>query len=102
MSDREMSENLLEISTKDLLEKFGEGSHKPGSGSAAAFQGLLSAKLIRTVIDLTNAPKRRSQYAGMLPELLEIAKRIDQNIFPALEGIFIEDSIQFGRAIEAR
>src|SRR5690606_19712445 len=74
----------------------------PGSGSAAAFQGLLSAKLIRTVIDLTNAPKRRSQYAGMLPELLEIAKRIDQNIFPALEGIFIEDSIQFGRAIEAR
>jgi formiminotetrahydrofolate cyclodeaminase len=33
---------------KDLM-KFGAGNHKPGSGSAAAFQGMVSAKLISTV-----------------------------------------------------
>jgi len=44
---------LIELSTEELLKKFGSGKHKPGSGSAAAFQGMLSAKLIHTVIDLT-------------------------------------------------
>lgn len=42
--------NLIDYSAKELLEKFGAGNHKPGSGSAAAFQGLLSAQLIRTFI----------------------------------------------------
>lgn len=97
-----MNEDLLEISTKQLLKKFGAGNHKPGSGSAAAFQGLLSAQLIRTVIDLTNDPKRRSEYAEALPELLRIAERIDRSIYPALEKIFNEDSVQFDRVIRAR
>nr|WP_259069123.1 cyclodeaminase/cyclohydrolase family protein [Mucilaginibacter sp. X4EP1]MCS3814511.1 formiminotetrahydrofolate cyclodeaminase [Mucilaginibacter sp. X4EP1] len=44
---------LIEYTTEELLQKFGSGEHKPGSGSAAAFQGLLSAQLILTVIDLS-------------------------------------------------
>ncbi|MBU2269497.1 MAG: cyclodeaminase/cyclohydrolase family protein, partial [Bacteroidetes bacterium] len=55
--------NLLAITAEELLEKFGSGGHKPGSGSAAALQGMLSAKLLITVISLTNEPKRREKYS---------------------------------------
>jgi hypothetical protein len=37
-----MTEKLTEIATGKLLEKFGAGDHKPGSGSASALQGMLS------------------------------------------------------------
>ena len=50
--------NKLELPAAELLEKFGKGSHVPGSGSAAAFQGMLSAQLILTVISLTLDKKR--------------------------------------------
>lgn len=57
-----MDIDLLNVTTEKLLEKFGAGNHKPGSGSAAAFQGMLSAKLLVTVISLTNELKRRDNY----------------------------------------
>ena len=94
-----MGRKLLELSTGKLLEEFGKGGHKPGSGSAAAFQGLLSAQLIRTVISLTNEEKRKRQYSEWLPELLKINSEIETQIYPALERLCEEDSIQFGKHI---
>lgn len=47
-------EDLLSLETRDLLKKFGAGSHKPGSGSAAALLGLLAIKLCQTVAALTS------------------------------------------------
>ena len=38
--------SLLEGTVNNLMTKFGAGNHKPGSGSAAAFQCMVSAKLI--------------------------------------------------------
>ena len=35
-------DELLKRSAEELLEKFGKGEHIPGSGSAAAFQGMLA------------------------------------------------------------
>lgn len=97
-----MDEKLLDLPAKELLRKFGSGNHKPGSGSAAALQGMLSAQLVRTVIDLTNDEKRRAKYTHSLPELLQIYKDIDDRIYPQLERLFQEDSTQFGKAIELR
>ena len=97
-----MDVKLLELPTKELLRKFGSGNHKPGSGSAAALQGMLSAQLIRTVIELTNDEKRRSKYVQTLPQLLHIYKDIEDRIYPQLERLFQEDSTQFGKAIELR
>jgi len=94
-----MDGKLLELHTNELLKKFGMGNHKPGSGSAAAFQGLLSAQLIRTVISLTNDEKRRKHYLEWLPELLKINSEIETRIYPALERLCEEDSIQFGKYI---
>lgn len=97
-----MKINLLEITTDELLEKFGAGKHKPGSGSAAALQGMISSKLLTTVISLTNMPKRQKRYQKVLPVLLEMDSKIRNNIFPELTRLFQEDAIQFDKAITTR
>lgn len=97
-----MQINLLEITTDELLEKFGAGSHKPGSGSAAAFQGMLSAKLLVTVISLTTDIKRRSKYKEAYPKLVKMDTDIQERIFPELTRLFNDDAIQFGKTINAR
>lgn len=97
-----MDIDLLQVTTSELLEKFGAGNHKPGSGSAAAFQGMLSAKLLVTVISLTNEDKRKESYKNVLPELLKMDEEIHNKIFPQLKRFFQEDAIQFGKTIQAR
>jgi len=93
---------LLDITTQELLEKFGAGNHKPGSGSAAAFQGMIAAKLLVTVISLTNDEKRRRNYSKSLPRLLEIGEEIQNRIFPELTRLFEVDSVQFDKTIKLR
>lgn len=104
-----MEINLLEITTDELLEKFGAGTHKPGSGSAAALQGMISSKLLTTVISLTNVPKshknylkRQKKYKKVLPTLIKMDTEIQERIFPELTRLFKEDAIQFDKAITAR
>ncbi len=87
-----MDEKYLDYPTRELLKKFGAGSHKPGSGSAAALGGMLSAQLILTVIDRT---LDKPQYAGRKTRLLEIQKVINDRIYPELENLFQKDSEQF-------
>jgi len=91
--------NLLEKTVKELLEKFGEGNHKPGSGSAAAFQGMVAAKLISTVITLTAEKKRRPLYDNFLPELFDFQQKIENEIFPKLSELFQLDSEHFDTAL---
>lgn len=97
-----MEGKLTDIAAGKLLEKFGAGSHKPGSGSASAFLGMLSAQMLRTVIDLTNDPKRIKTYSDYLPELLRIKNEIETRILPELEKLFQMDSEQFDKVITLR
>jgi formiminotetrahydrofolate cyclodeaminase len=94
-----MDGKLTDLTTGRLLEKFGAGNHKPGSGSASALQGMLSAQLLRTVIDLTEG---REAYSEYLPELLRIKSNLDSHIYPKLESLFQEDSEQFDKVIKLR
>lgn len=92
-------ENLIDLQTGILLNKFGQGNHKPGSGSAVALQGMLAAQMIRTVIDLT---KEKPAYGHTRKYLDVIVREIEDKIYPALEDLIQKDSVQFGKAIEAR
>lgn len=89
----------MEMPLRKLLEKFAAGDHKPGSGSAAALLGLISCALSRTVIALT---VDREKYASARPELQRLSKEIQEEIQPLLEDAFVQDSILFGKVIEAR
>ncbi|MFG6685039.1 cyclodeaminase/cyclohydrolase family protein [Mariniflexile sp. HNIBRBA6329] len=97
-----MSLNLLERTVNDLMEKFGAGNHKPGSGSAAAFQGMVSAKLISTVISLCADEKRKHLYSHCIFELLDFQEQIENRIYPELADKFQFDSEQFDKTINLR
>jgi formiminotetrahydrofolate cyclodeaminase len=96
-----MVEKLLDLATGKLLEKFGAGNHKPGSGSASAFQGLLAAQMLLTVIDLTDDDKRRENYWESIPKLRTIKNDI-QRLYKELESLFQLDSEQFDKVIKLR
>jgi len=97
-----MNGKLLELATNKLLEKFGAGNHKPGSGSAAAFNGMLSANLIHTVITLTTEEKHKNSYGKWFKKLHAYDQEINDRIIPELERFFEEDSIQFDKVIKLR
>ena len=89
----------LDIPTRKLLKKFGAGKHKPGSGSAAALHGLLSASLLQTVISLTlSKPRYESEYC----KFREIKEDISDRLYPLLEKLFHTDSIEFHKEIQLR
>jgi len=93
---------LLDYPSKDLLEKFGKGGHKPGSGSAAAFQGMLAAKLLNTVIAITCSDKYKEKYKEVVPELLLKEKDLTEIIYPRLEKLFQKDALLFDQVIQLR
>lgn len=90
---------LIGLPTKTLLQKFGSGGHKPGSGSAAALLGLVSCKLVQTVVTLSNG---RDAYKGVKEQLTLANQNITQDIEPFLVQAFQEDSALFDRVITAR
>lgn len=97
-----MAGKLLELETKKLLNKFGAGNHKPGSGSAAAFSGLLGANLIHTVIVLTTEEKREKNYGKWFKKIKNFDSKIISQLIPDLENLFEEDSVIFDEVIKLR
>lgn len=85
--------------TGKLLDRFGSGGHKPGSGSAAALLGLVSCKLIQTVVTLSNG---RKEYQGVKEQLTLANQSVTDEIEPILYKALQEDSIQFDLVIQAR
>ncbi|WP_052572669.1 cyclodeaminase/cyclohydrolase family protein [Haloferula sp. BvORR071] len=90
---------LLALTTGDLLERFGSGGHKPGSGSGAALVGVLSAKFIITVISLT---LEREAYQAAWAELQFLRDRIIKAHEPRLKELVQLDADQFDRVVRAR
>lgn len=94
-----MSQQLITLPTDQLLSRFGEGRHIPGSGSAAALTGLVGCKLLQTVISLSHA---RDQYQGVRAQLTLANQDLLAEIEPKLMAAVDEDSIQFEKVITAR
>lgn len=90
---------LLALSASDLLDKFGSGGHAPGSGSAAALLGLLSANLVVTVGQLT---LDRNEYLDHHKDVEAICGRIKTVLEPSLSKLFQEDAEAFDLVISAR
>lgn len=80
----------------------GAGNAHPGSGSAAAFQGMVSAKMISTVLTLTANSKSPHLYADSIGEILYFQEQIENRIYPALADLFQKDSDQFEITIATR
>jgi formiminotetrahydrofolate cyclodeaminase len=94
-----VTKDLIKTPTDKLLQKFGSGSHKPGSGSAAALLSLLSCKLIQTVGSLTS---ERASYEDVQETLSQIMSDLAAGVEPEMVELFHLDSVQFDRVITAR
>ncbi len=70
--------DYLKLPTDELLQKFGEGSHVPGSGSAAAFSGLLGVELLKTVCKLT-LTREEDKYTKVRREIEIILEKIEES-----------------------
>jgi formiminotetrahydrofolate cyclodeaminase len=94
-----MDQQLILLPTSQLLERFGAGNHVPGSGSAAAFSGILACKLSLTVIKLT---KEKEDYIAVEPQMNFIEAQIQNTLEPALFDAFQRDSDEFDKVIAVR
>ena len=91
--------SLMELPTGILLDKFGSGTHAPGSGSAAALMGILSGKLIITVGKLS---LKKEQYLNFHSAIEYINQQIERDIEPELRRLFEEDATIFDEVIRLR
>jgi formiminotetrahydrofolate cyclodeaminase len=65
--------NYLDLPANQLLEHYGSGNHLPGSGSAAAFSGLIAVEILRSACKATIAnPIYSAQKASFEYILLRI------------------------------
>ena len=92
-------QTLMALPANQLLEKFGAGSHKPGSGSAAALMGILAGKLIITVGKLS---LDRSKYSKDHSKIQYIIDRIQNDIEKELLKLFDQDAEIFDEVIKLR
>lgn len=88
---------LLDQRARKLLAKFGDGSHTPGSGCAAALMGLLSAQLILTVCKIT-----LSDMSNGPIDLRYMASEMERKFIPRLQDLFQRDADLFNLVIESR
>lgn len=90
---------LIDLPASKLLDKFGEGNHRPGSGSAASLMGILSGKLILTVCKLS---LRKPKYKARRGDFELIISKIESEIIPQLLDFFHKDADIFDAVIQAR
>lgn len=84
----------------DLLDAFGPGEpRRPAAGSAAALAGVLAAKLLTTVVELTRG---RADYAEALPRLELLDEEVRNRLEPALRQAVHEDAEAIDPVIELR
>jgi formiminotetrahydrofolate cyclodeaminase len=90
--------NFLQLPTQTLLDEFGAGRHKPGSGSAAALLGLVACKMMQTVVTVT---RRSPQYSASQAQLEFVGSILTQRHEPFFRDAVQRDSVQFDRYHQA-
>jgi dihydrofolate reductase len=99
VSRRGERESYLNLELSELLQKYGEGRHIPGSGSAAALLGLLSGRLSATVIRLSLG---KTDDRGKIRYFRYLDHQIGTRHLPELARLFEEDIHVFDKVMELR
>lgn len=91
--------NYLSKPTTELLDDLGAGNAAPGSGSAAALLGLISANMIITVCKKSlTKPECKESFS----QLRLIQEQVLDDIAPQLKVLFEKDAEQFDKVIKLR
>jgi formiminotetrahydrofolate cyclodeaminase len=92
-------DRYLSNDVNGLLRLFGSGEHIPGSGAAAALQGLLAAYLLLTVIQIA---REKEAQRHNVRTLAQFAYRVSSSLVPRLRFLFNEDIRVFGEVVPLR
>jgi formiminotetrahydrofolate cyclodeaminase len=95
----DLSSPLLSKPATELLSAFGSGKASPGSGSAAALMGILSAKLILTVCSISRNKAECKKDEAVFDIIIS---KIRDEIEPRLRHLFESDARDFDRVIALR
>ena len=95
---KEKQLSLLDRPADQLLNDFGAGKASPGSGSAAALMGLLSAKLLVTVCDKSATKPEQKNNENVLAYIKEQVQAIE----PRLVELFEKDAREFDQVVSLR
>lgn len=98
-SREDLTDSYLTLKLDDLLQKYGEGKHIPGSGSAAALQGLLAARLVATVVKITLSKNISSR---LTKQFRYIDHQIATVHLPELSRLFDNDINEFNEVYKLR
>ncbi len=91
--------DYLSLPASELLDKYGEGHHIPGSGSAAALAGLLAVELLSTVCKLTI---QKDAYLNVHEEFKFMLDRLETEFKPTLKKYFVDDIEVFDKVSKLR
>jgi dihydrofolate reductase len=98
-SRRKEADSFLHLELSELLHRYGEGRHIPGSGSAAALLGLLAARLAATVIRISYG---KSNDKDVIRRFRYIDHQISMYHLPELTRLFEEDIRTFDQVMKLR
>ena len=80
--------DFLALPTRELLERYGKGSHIPGSGSAAALSALFGIEMMKTVCKLT---LQKEKYKNEHTRMQFILDQLENKYKPQLLSLFEQD-----------
>jgi dihydrofolate reductase len=99
VSRAKLKGSYLNLELSDLLHKYGEGRHIPGSGSASALLGLIAARLLSTSINISYEHETNR-------DLIKRFRYIDHQLtvrhMPELSRLFDEDIEAFDEVMKLR
>jgi formiminotetrahydrofolate cyclodeaminase len=93
--------DFLALPATELLEKFGQGRHIPGSGSAAALSGLLAVELMKTICKLT-ITRSEEKYIAVRRDFKIILEMLETETKPKLIELFQQDITVFNEVSQLR
>ncbi|WP_395338532.1 cyclodeaminase/cyclohydrolase family protein [Ningiella sp. W23] len=92
-------EVLLNKPATELLNDFGAGRASPGSGSAAALLGILSAKMLCTVCDISSG---KDECLSFRKDFAYISEQVRGNYEIRLRELFEKDARDFDQVVALR
>lgn len=90
---------ILDITTRELLDKFGKGPGMTGAGSIAALTALSGTQMLISVCKLTTG---KEKYADARADMLEIQQQLENKYFPQLESILEADILAVKNMLRLR
>ena len=90
---------MLDLTTRDLLNKFGKGAGMTGAGASAALGAIAATQILVSVCKLTTA---KEKYAAVQEPIVEIQEQLENKYLAMLEGIMQADAATIENMLRLR